>query len=199
MWVLPPPIPLHQYTGSASGLYQSKTATSGPCTTHNITYRYMQTHAHMHTRTQRDTDACMDGCTHNVSWYYIIAGDKLITTNDGQVHWYTLTHCQAGSSGGGGISSITHDTPIHSCVTLCNCCYGVSGWVSSSGNINPILLPLVRDVTTCGNDRKCCWLSRYYHQLWFWLAGDHWMVYCKKGEGREKDVSRGSKFDVPAH
>ena len=33
----------------------------------------MQTHAHMHTRTHRDTDACMDGCTHNVSW---IAGDK---------------------------------------------------------------------------------------------------------------------------
>ena len=39
--------------------------------THNIMYRYMQTHAHMHTRTHRDTDACMDECTHNVR----IAGD----------------------------------------------------------------------------------------------------------------------------
>ena len=45
----PPPLLLHQYTGSASGPYQSKTATSGPCITHNVMYRYMQTHAHMHT------------------------------------------------------------------------------------------------------------------------------------------------------
>ena len=57
------------------------------------TYRYMQTHAHMHTCTyaymyicihvhmhdtctHRDTDTCMDGCTYNVSLYYIITGDK---------------------------------------------------------------------------------------------------------------------------
>ena len=37
------PLPLHQYTGSTSGPYQSKTATSGPAL--HIIYRYMQTHA----------------------------------------------------------------------------------------------------------------------------------------------------------
>ena len=75
------PLPLiRQYTGSASGPYQSKTATSGSGPALHIIlcilYRYTQTHAPMHTRTHRDTDVCMDGCTHNVSWYYIIAGDK---------------------------------------------------------------------------------------------------------------------------
>ena len=44
-------------------------------------YRCMQKHAQVYTRIHRDTDACMDGCTHNVS-YYIIEVDKLLLKDD---------------------------------------------------------------------------------------------------------------------
>ena len=63
---LPEVLPLRQYTGSASGPYQSKTATSGPAL-HIILCTDTCIHAHT------EMDTCMDGCTHNVSW---IAGDK---------------------------------------------------------------------------------------------------------------------------
>ena len=43
-------------------------ATFWLCTTHTvmIVYRCMQTHAQTHTHPQRDTDTCMDECTHNI-------------------------------------------------------------------------------------------------------------------------------------
>ena len=59
---------LCQYAGSASGLYQSKIAVTSGCALHIILCTDACRHiSQTHTRTHRDRDACLDGCTHNVS------------------------------------------------------------------------------------------------------------------------------------
>ena len=99
----------------------------------------------------------------------------------------TLTHCQAGSSRGDKIGSTAHDTLIHSLINLWNCCYSISGWVSSSGNINSTLLPLIHEVITHGNDSEGGRLSRYNQCQWNWLDLDHRRFHCRGGRegGRE--------------
>ena len=51
-----------------SGPYQSKTAATSGCALHIVLCTDACRHiSQMHTRTHRDRDACLDGCTHNVS------------------------------------------------------------------------------------------------------------------------------------
>ena len=59
-------LPLCQYAGSASGPYQSKTAATSGCALHITIIMYIHI-SQTHTRTHRDRDVCLDGCTHNVN------------------------------------------------------------------------------------------------------------------------------------
>ena len=76
-------LPFANYAGSASGLYQSKTAATSGCALHIILCTDACRHiSQMHTRTHRDRDACLDGCTHNEVDSYIIEVDEILLKDD---------------------------------------------------------------------------------------------------------------------
>ena len=81
--MLPGVLPLPPYPFAKDLLYQSKAAATSGCALYIILCTDACRHMlQMHTRTHRDTNVCLDGCTHNEVDSYIIEVDKILMKND---------------------------------------------------------------------------------------------------------------------